>query len=181
MFLMRHIPQRSLFFSGNAKAIHKHKKRKINIPFKYSNNRRCHSPFKHCIQTLRFGCASCLCGIFCTYVYFTRVHVYQYSHACIFVCNIVYLQSMAENWCSLWHSLIGQSPLLQGGIMADWVCTKAGEEKGESREKERKWKHVCKKNPIRVTRRRLFTHWDKINPALGCICIKGSRKAEFTN
>lgn len=84
------------------------------------------------------------------------MHVYQYSHACswhhacIFVCNIVYLQSMAQNWCSLWHSLIGQSPLLQGGIMADWVCTKAGEEKGESREKERKWKHVCKKkNPSR--------------------------------
>lgn len=33
--------------------------------------------------------------------------------------------------------------------MADWVCTKTGEEKkGESKkemEKERKWKHVCKK------------------------------------
>lgn len=65
--------------------------------------------------------------------------------------------------------------------MADWVCAKnrggwGGGESDKEREKERKWKHVCEKT--HQGDEMAIVH--RINSALGCVCIEGSRKAEFT-
>lgn len=51
-----------------------------------------------------------------------------------------------------------------------------GGESDKEREKERKWKHVCEKT--HQGDEMAIVH--RINSALGCVCIEGSRKAEFT-
>lgn len=64
--------------------------------------------------------------------------------------------------------------LLQGGIMADWVCTKTGEEKGRVEEGEGKKMETCL-GDIRVTRWGLKKK--KIN---GRLLLYEKKKREFT-
>ena len=69
--------------------------------------------------------------------------------------------------------------LLQGGIMAAWVCTKTGEEKGrvEEGEGEGKKMETCPyRKHIGATRWRLFTYWDKIKPVVGWIFYQTVKK-----
>lgn len=66
--------------------------------------------------------------------------------------------------------------LLQGGIMAAWVCTKVGRKKW-SEAKERKWKHVCEENTA-ARRDGDRSQRLRVDAALGCTCVKGSRTAE---
>lgn len=61
--------------------------------------------------------------------------------------------------------------LLQGGIMADWVCTKTGEEKGRVEEGEGKKMETCL-GDIRVTRWGL----KKKKSMVGCFCMKKKKE-----
>ena len=107
------------------------------------------------IQTPRFGCASCLwCFVLFFFVFFPctlSTCVHHCTHACgwhrarIFVCSHSVSIINGRKLIQFIAFTYWPESLLQGGIMAAWVCTKTGKKKGESkkeREKERKWKHV---------------------------------------
>lgn len=109
------------------------------------------------IETFRPGRASCRC-FSCTQV---QLHAFVPLHTCEtpcrYICTLsqcVYMHIYKINGGKLIQFIAftyWPESLLQGGIMADWVCTKTGGEKGRVEEGEGKKMETCL-GDIRVTR-----------------------------
>ena len=149
-FWIRYIPEVT-----SAKAAHKYtQKREINFPFKssvtsfpiqilYSN-----PMILHLVCVFLHTCVSV--SVYSTAVTNARTSVCSYSVSIINSRKLI--QFIAFTY---WP----ESPL-QGGIMADWVCTKTGGRKKGSRRTSARGKengNICIRKHVGVTRWGLFT------------------------
>jgi len=155
---------RGHIFAQNAKVVHKKKEKmwnKFSIQIAESLILHSNTVFKHPDLVVRLVC------IFSHTCVFVRVHVHQcthahdWHHARIFVCSYSVSIINSRKLIQFIAFTYWPEPLLQGGIMADWVCTKTGEEKKrESRRRRGRRKengNMPVRKHIRVTRWGLFT------------------------
>lgn len=159
------------YLSANAKVLHK---------FTREKSVKCIFP----IQMLELRRADLVvhfvCVFLCTQV---QLHAFVPLHTCEtpcrYICTLsqcVYMHIYKINGGKLIPFIAftyWPESLLQGGIMADWVCTKTGEEKGRVEEGEGKKMETCL-GDIRVTR------WGLKKKISGRLLLYG-KKREFTN
>lgn len=143
VLLLRHIPQRSQF-PGNAKVVHKctHEKKKWN---KFSIQ-IVGSPIPS-IQILYSNTTDLVVCLVCVFLHrcvFVWVHMCTtalmhaaVNRARIFVCSYSVSIINSRKLIQFIAFTYWPESLLQGGIMADWVCTKTGGEKERESKKER--------------------------------------------
>lgn len=161
-----------------------HTQKNVNKIF-HSNSQKSHSPFKQYSNTQIWLCVLSVVFFFFFSPCTLSACVHHCTHACgwhrarIFVCSHSVSIINGRKLIQFIAFTYWPESLLQGGIMAAWVCTKTGEEKGrvEEGEGEGKKMETCPyRKHIGATRWRLFTYWDKIKPAVGWIFYQTVKK-----